>query len=185
MSTSRRFGLRPSIAVLSLLTALTTLFLWPITYQPPGHVLHHPVRVSTSQKRDSKIGVPFGRHSYTHNFTATNRSSTLRKRAVDYDRLVCKGRKLLNMIQTGQPLDYHWDEAALRNGWTWKRNVLGAPPEELYKPLAKLGVPTDAPSVHSIYLRQDQVFMDAFGNLNNVRVVNSIPSIFPSSFSQT
>ncbi|KAL9033346.1 MAG: hypothetical protein Q9180_005993 [Flavoplaca navasiana] len=140
MSTSRRFRLRPSVAVLSFLTALTTLFLWPITYQPSGHVLHYHVRVSTSQGRDPKIGVPFGHHPYTHNFTTTNISSTLRKRALNYDRLVCRGRKLLNTIQTGQPLDYHWDKSALENGWTWKRNVLGAPPEELYKPLAKLGV---------------------------------------------
>ncbi|KAI4281388.1 MAG: hypothetical protein L6R38_003722 [Xanthoria sp. 2 TBL-2021] len=170
MSPSLGYGLRPSVAVLSFLAALITLYLLPIAYQPRGHDLHHNVQISpqqSHQERDSKIGVPFGLNEYTHNFTAANRSSTLAKREIDYDRLVCKGRMLLNMILHSQPVDYYWSLEALKNGWTWRRNVLAAPPEELFGPLGKLGVPTDVHSVHSIYLKQDKPFMDSFGILNN------------------
>lgn len=174
MSPSLGYGLRPSVAVLSFLAALITLYLLPIAYQPRGHDLHHNVQISpqqSHQERDSKIGVPFGLNEYTHNFTAANRSSTLAKREIDYDRLVCKGRMLLNMILHSQPVDYYWSLEALKNGWTWRRNVLAAPPEELFGPLGKLGVPTDVHSVHSIYLKQDKPFMDSFGILNNVSVL--------------
>ncbi|KAI4257543.1 MAG: hypothetical protein L6R42_005579 [Xanthoria sp. 1 TBL-2021] len=170
MSPALGYGFRPSVAVLSFLAALITLYLLPIAYQPRGHDLHHTVQISperSNQERDSKIGVPFGLNEYTHNFTAANRSATLAKREIDYDRLVCKGRMLLNMILHGQPVDYSWSLEALKNGWTWQRNVLGAPPEELLGALGKLGVPTDVHSVHSIYLKQDKPFMDSFGILNN------------------
>ena len=41
--------------------------------------------------------------------------------------------------------------------------MLAASPEELFKPLAKLGVPNDVHSVRSVYLRRDRGFLDAWG----------------------
>lgn len=190
MSSALGYGFRPSVAILSFLAALITLYLLPNAYQPRGHDLYHTVQISTqqsNQEHKSKIGVPFGLNEYTHNFTAANRSSTLAKREIDYDRLVCKGRMLLNMILHGQPVGYSWSPEALKNGWTWQRNVLGAPPEELLGALGKLGVPTDVHSVHSIYLNQDKPFMDSFGILNNVSVhtcTTHSPPFFHHHFSK-
>ncbi|KAL8992731.1 MAG: hypothetical protein Q9169_006883 [Polycauliona sp. 2 TL-2023] len=171
LSLSSKSRLRPTVAVYPILAALIILFLLPLTYHPHNHALHPTVRIPSHhspEQHDTKIGIPFGHTTPTHNFTAPHRSlKPLKKRAIDYDRMVCKGRKLLHMIQTAQPVDYTWDEAALKNGWTWKRNVLGAPPEELLGALGKLGIATDERSVHSIYLKQDRVFMDKFGRLNN------------------
>ncbi|KAL8914694.1 MAG: hypothetical protein Q9171_000707 [Xanthocarpia ochracea] len=153
MSRSLGFGFRPSVAVSLLLAALITLLLSPIFPGPRGHEhVQHAVRLfrqSPIQERDSKVGVAFGVDEYSHNFTSDQ--FPLTKRVIDFDR---------------QPVDYVWHPEALSNGWSWRGGIHGAPPEELFSSMERLGIPTDIDSVRSVYLKQDKSFMDSFGHLN-------------------
>ncbi|KAL8725976.1 MAG: hypothetical protein Q9166_007010 [cf. Caloplaca sp. 2 TL-2023] len=183
MSHSTGFGSLPKFTLFLLFTASLALILWPAAYKSsqyePNHLSNKGFSPITVKEHETKIGIPFGHNEYAHNFTASNHQPIRHvKRAIDYDELVCRGRKLLKMIEQGPPADYVWHPEALGNGWTWKRNILGAPPEELFASLRKLGVPTDVDNVHSIFLRQDKPFMDSGGHLNTPATEGSYYNTF-------
>ncbi len=169
MSRSLGYGFR-SIAVPLLLAALITLLLSPIFPGPRGvgHV-QHAVRLfpqSPIQERVSKVCIAFGVDEYSHNFKSDQ--FPLTKRAIDFDWHVCKGRRLLEMIHSQPTSRYVWHLEALSNGWSWRRGIHGEPPEELFSPMEKLGIPTDIDSVRSVYLKQGKPFIDSLGHPNTV-----------------
>ncbi|KAL8996224.1 MAG: hypothetical protein Q9169_004202, partial [Polycauliona sp. 2 TL-2023] len=118
-----------------------------------------------SEKRTTKIAVPFGADDYSPNFSISGNQSSLVKRDADFDLLVCTGARLLDMVLRAPSANNPWvQQDLLQNGWTKKENVAAQTPEELDFVMDSMGISRDPADVKPAYWNQDRVFVDADGN---------------------
>ncbi|KAL8748839.1 MAG: hypothetical protein Q9184_007057 [Pyrenodesmia sp. 2 TL-2023] len=86
------------------------------------------------------------------------------------------------MIQHKEHSTDKWALSALDNGWRRQPNVLAAVPEDLKSTIRRLGIPTEGDTVKSVYLYQDQTFMDSTGHRNTPPTGGKYLNTFIPSF---